>query len=136
MSWFKPKASQEDFDYLVKMVQTQKAEIIRLEGKIQALDTALSHIRIKVAELENSNNHLGSSIKHQVGMTPQHYIGHAKVTQHYSDSSPDFSTVMLVSALASDSGPSHSSSCDSYSSRASDSYSSSSSDSSSSCGGE
>lgn len=63
MSWFKPKVSQEDFDYLVKMAQTQKAEIIRLEGKIQALDTALSHIRIKVAELENSNNHLGSPIK-------------------------------------------------------------------------
>ena len=36
MSWFKPKVSQEDFDYLVKMVQTQKAEIIRLEGKIKA----------------------------------------------------------------------------------------------------
>ena len=137
MSWFKPKVSQEDFDYLVKMVQTQKAEIIRLEGKIQALDTALSHIRIKVAELENSNNPLGSSIKCQVGMTPQHYIEHAKVTQHYYDSSPDLSTVMLVSALASDSGPSHSNSCDSYSSSSSsDSSSSSSSDSSSSCGGE
>lgn len=137
MSWFKPKASQEDFDYLVKMAQTQKAEIIRLEGKIKALDTALNHIRIKVAELENSNNHLGSPIKCQVGMTPQHYTGHAKVTQHYSDSSPYLSTVMLVSALASDSGPSHSNSCDSYSSSSSsDSSSSSSSDSSSSCGGE
>lgn len=137
MSWFKPKASQEDFDYLVKMVQTQKAEIIRLDGKIKALDTALSRIRIKVTELENSNNPLGSSIKHQVGMTPQHYTGHAKVTQHYSDSSPYLSTVMLVSALASDSGPSHSNSCDSYSSSSSsDSSSSSSSDSSSSCGGE
>lgn len=137
MSWFKPKASQKDFDYLVKMVQTQKAEIIRLEGKIQALDTALSRIRIKVAELENSNNPLDSLIKHQVGMTPQHYTGHSKVTQHYSDDSPDISTVMLVSALASDSGPSHSSSCDSYSSSSSsDSSSSSSSDSYSSCGGE
>lgn len=128
MSWFKPKASQEDFDYLVKMVQTQKAEIIRLEGKIQALDTALSRIRIKVAELENSNNPLDSLIKHQAGMTPQHYTGHSNVTQRYSDGSPDLTTVMLLSALASDSGPSHSSSCDSYSS--------SSSDSSSSCGGE
>lgn len=138
MSWFKPKASQEDFDYLVKMVQTQKAEIIRLEGKIQALDTALSRIRIKVAELENSNNPLDSLIKHQVGMTPQHYTGHSNVTHHYSDSSPDLSTVMLVSALASDSGPSYSNSCDSYSSSSSsDSYSSSSSsDSSSSCSGE
>lgn len=137
MSWFKPKASQEDFDYLVKMVQTQKAEIIRLEGKIKALDTALSRIRIKVTELENSNNPLGSPIKHQVGMTPQHYTEHSKVTQHYSDSSPYLSTVMLVSALASDSGPSHSNSYDSYSSSSSsDSSSSSSSDSSSSCGGE
>lgn len=130
MSWFKPKASQKDFEHLVKVTQTQKAEIIRLEGKIQALDTALSHIRIKVTELGAYPNRplAGSNVKHQVGTTPQHYTGHAKVTQHYSDSSPDLSTVMLVSALASDSGPSHSSSCDSYSS--------SSCDSSSSCGGE
>lgn len=28
MSWFKPKASQEDFDYLVKMVQTQKQKLL------------------------------------------------------------------------------------------------------------
>ena len=146
MSWFKPKASQEDFDYLVKMAQTQKAEISRLEGKVKALEAALSSIRISVAELENSNNHLGSLTNRQVGRTPQHCTEHSKVTQHYSDSSPDLSTVMLVSALVSDSGPSRSSSSDSYSSSSScdsyssssssDSYSSSSSDSSSSCGGE
>ena len=128
MSWFKPKASQEDFDYLVKMAQTQKAEIIRLEGKIKALDTALSRIRIKVAELENSNNLLDSLIKHQVGMTPRHCTEHSKVTQNYSDSSPDLSTVMLVSALASDIGPIYRNSCNSYSSSSCDSYSS--------CGGE
>ena len=149
MSWFTPKASQEDFEYLVKRVQGQNAEIIRLEGKIQYLDTALSLLRVRVAELENSNKPLarqplGSAIKRQEDRTPQHYTGHSNVTHHYSDSSPDLSTVMLVSALASDSEPSHSSSCDSYSSSSSDSSSSSSSDSSSSsssdssssCGGE
>lgn len=28
MSWLKPKASQEGFDYLVKMVQTQKQKLL------------------------------------------------------------------------------------------------------------
>ena len=55
MSWFTSKASQEDFEYLVKKVQSQNAEIIKLEGKIQALDTALSLLRIRVTELENLN---------------------------------------------------------------------------------
>ena len=94
-------------------------------------------VRRQSASLFLTNNLLGSPITHQVGMTPQHYIGHAKVTQHYSDSSPYLSTVMLVSASASDSESSHSNSCDSYSSSSSpDSSSSSSSDSYSSCGGE
>lgn len=135
MSWFTPKASQEDFEYLVKKVQSQNAEIIKLEGKIQALDTALSLLRVRVTELENLNKTLiDSNVKRQAGgfnRPREVFQGHSNVTHHYTDSSPDLSTVMLISALASDSG-----SCDSYSRSSYDSISSSSSDSSSSCGGE
>lgn len=144
MSWFKPKASQEDFDQfeaqVIRVTDNQRREISKLEGKIQALETSLSLLRVRVTELETSNKPLAdSNVKRQAegfNRLGETFQGRSNVTHTYTDSSPDLSTVMLVSALVSDSGPSSSCSCDSYSSSSYDSSSSSSSDSSSSCGGE
>jgi len=132
MSWFKPKVSQEYFNQfeaqVIRVIDNQRREIEKLKKDISDLHTQLSDFKVRmttrVTELEASPNRplAGSPITRQE-KPREVFQGHSNVTHRYTDSSPDLSTVMLISALASDS-----SSCDSYSS--------SSSDSSSSCGGD